>query len=275
MPGRKLWLDQFRREMIVEPIQKDGRSVGGTLLGWNVNWIFKHAIGGGQANFDEPIENLAPIDRGMLYAYLNQKGHVDELIHAFEKLLGDGTSFKGATIVDIGCGPFTAGLALANVIGDNVPFRYFGVDHSQTMREIGETFARKVKLLGELHQDSVVKFERNIDEIEFGRLRAGEKIVFVLSYLLASDSVNIPVLVGEIERARKRIGLGQTVILYTNTAREDARATFPKFKDELLAIGFNLCVEEVERFTDADKPRDIHYALFVRPETTELSIHAF
>ena len=64
------------------------------------------AIGGGQADFDAPCGDLTPDDLALLYAYLNQKGHLEELVAAFGQLL---TRSKppNPIVVDIGCGPFT------------------------------------------------------------------------------------------------------------------------------------------------------------------------
>jgi hypothetical protein len=113
----KQWLEDLRRQLIIEPIKM--RS-GGNLsapLGKTPSWIFQHAIGGGQADFDQPIADLSPRDRVMLYALFNQKSHIDELIHAFDLFLPRAELVEGTTVVDIGCGPFTTGLALANVVG--------------------------------------------------------------------------------------------------------------------------------------------------------------
>ncbi len=257
------------------PIQNDPRSSNGTSLGRQPDWIFNHAIGGGQANFDQWIEDLSPRNRVMLYALFNQKAHVDELIHAFNKFLPDPNSFKGATVIDIGCGPFTAGLALANVIGNAVKFRYFGIDRSSEMCLFANELSNEVRILGELHGSTEVSFQQSVDAIDFGQRRGAEITVFVLSYLLASETIDVDALVAEIDRTALRIGMGQTFVLYTNSAREEARTNYPSFKDRMIAIGFRVHVDETETFEDSDKPREIHYALFERPAISTLSIAEF
>ncbi|WP_198084379.1 hypothetical protein [Variovorax sp. E3] len=211
----------------------------------------------------------------MLYAYINQKGHVDELIHAFTKFAPNLDMVHGATIVDIGCGPFTAGLALANVVGNGAAFRYFGVDRAASMCEFGSELAQEVRALGEMNLKTQVSFHGSVDEIDFGARRAGEVTVFVLSYLLASSSLDVEALVNEISAARERIGWGPAVILYTNSAKDGPRAQFPAFKKRLEDAGFPMLIEEEERFAEADKPRDIHYALFSRPAVANLPISEF
>ncbi|WP_447735919.1 hypothetical protein [Pseudomonas shirazensis] len=275
MPNRKQWLEELRTRMIVRPIQEDERTRYGLPLGKEVSWIFNHAIGGGQANFDEPIGGLTPQERVMLYAYLNQKAHVDELIHAFAKLVPDLERFRNATVIDIGCGPFTAGLALANVVGAGVAYRYFGIDHSASMCEFGARLAARVEAINEFHSGTEVSFHQNIDEIDFGRIRGGEITIFVLSYLLASTSIDVDELVRQIKSAQKRVGLGATVLLYTNTGRESARKLYPDFCSKLTAAGFVEQIEEVELFKDSDKDRLIHYALFVSPPVSKVKTAEF
>lgn len=275
MPNRKPWLEHLRTQAIVRPIQTDYRTRPNKPLGREVPWLFKYAIGGGQANFDQQIEDLTPVNRVMLYAYLNQKAHVDELIHAFNKLLPEVDQFKNATIIDIGCGPFTAGLSLANVVSDRVPYQYFGIDHSSTMCEFGEHLAIKVRDAGEFHENTHFSFHQNIDLINFGKKKSAEIIIFVLSYLLASDTIDVQALVDQISFARKKIGLGPAFVLYTNTGRIEARKLYPDFMECLKTAGFREIVENTETFTDSDKDRSIHYALFLSPAIATLPLSEF
>ncbi|PTU04254.1 hypothetical protein DBR45_02820 [Pseudomonas sp. HMWF031] len=275
MPNRKPWLEELRRQAIVLPIQTDARTKPNKPLGRDVAWLFNYAIGGGQADFDQKIEDLTPLNRVMLYAYLNQKAHVDELICAFDMLLPDLERFKDATVIDIGCGPFTAGLSLANVVGDRVSYRYFGIDHSSTMCAFGENLALKVLDAGEFHECTQFSFHQNIETINFGQKNATEVTIFVLSYLLASETINVKLLVDQIVAARMKVGLGPAVLLYTNTGRIGARRLYPEFMECLEAAGFKEVVEKTEVFTGSDKDRSIHYALFVSPAVAMLPLSEF
>lgn len=260
------WLNEVRRRHIIEPITRDVRETreSQTRLGLPVWWIFQNAVGGGQASFDEPVEPLSPRDRVMLYAFLLQKGHIGELTHAFELLLSKQPHLlQGATIVDIGCGPFTSGLALANVAGNSTAFRYVGVDTSQQMRTLGCELAHAAMDASGLHPGASIAFVASLDYFDFGSSRAGWTIV-VLSYLLASPTIDVALLVRQIVDACNRIGPGPVALLYTNSARDEARAAFPEFCDRLQAEGFLLNIGETETLTDGEKPRNIHYALFTR-----------
>lgn len=259
------WYALVRRECIVDPINSDPRQTrqSGTCLGKPSDFIFNRVIGGGQANFDEPIEDLSPRDRVMLYALFNQKGHVPELIHAFQKLVDSPQWLNKATMLDVGCGPFTAGLALANVAGTDVVFRYFGVDTSQEMCALGLELANAARVAGGLNVQTQVCITGSIDSIDFGAPRLGWTIV-VLSYLLASRSLNIELLVRQIVDACGRIGRGWVAVLYTNSAQVERRAAFPEFQSRMKDAGFKCEAVDTELLTDGEKPRNIHYALFTR-----------
>jgi SAM-dependent methyltransferase len=259
------WYELVRRTCIVDPLNNDPREThqNGMRLCKPSRWIFDQAIGGGQANFDEPIEDLSPRDRVMLYALFNQKGHVPELIHAFQKLVDRPQRLNNATMLDIGCGPFTAGLALANVAGNAVAFRYVGVDTSREMCALGNELANAAREAGGLSPQTQVQFAGSIDSINFGQSRLGWTVV-VLSYLLASASLNIELIVWQIVNACGRIGPGPVAVLYTNSAQPERRAAFPEFQRRMVDAGFKCEAVDTELLTDGEKPRNIHYALFTR-----------
>jgi hypothetical protein len=262
----KRWLVDLRRQLIVEPLKMRSDGNLGAPLGKTIAWIFDHAIGGGQADFDQPIANLSSRDRVMLYALLNQKSHIDELIHAFDLFLPRTQLAEGTTVVDIGCGPFTAGLALANVVGNVAAYRYFGIDHSSAMRALGQEFADWVRQADELHECTSVSFHSDLARVDFGAKRSAERTLFVLSYLLASDSVDPAALVNVINSTASRIGWGPVYVLYTNSATDYNRRHFPDFQAGMEAVGFQLDQPaEVEIFRDfRGRERHIHYALFLR-----------
>ncbi|MBH1445904.1 class I SAM-dependent methyltransferase [Stenotrophomonas maltophilia] len=255
----------MRKARIVDPINNDPRNTGvpGTCLGMSSDWIFKVAIAGGQAQFDDPIGNFSAKDRVLLYALFNQKGHVLELIHAFQNLLNFPEQLNGATILDIGCGPFTAGLAIANVLGGDVDFRYFGVDTSREMCALGGDLAILAREEGGLSAGVSVQFTDSIEAIDFGNARFGWTVV-VLSYLLASDSLDIPTVVRQIVEACNRIGPGPVAVLYTNSGFAARRASFPEFDTRMRDAGFKCEVVDTEMLEGGNKNRHIHYALFTR-----------
>lgn len=270
------WYVSLRQSMVVDPTMNDPRETRrpGTRLGWPTSWIFNTAIGGGQADFDKPIENLTPRDRAMLYAFFNQKGHIEELIHAFGKLWPDPTSIHGTMIIDVGCGPFTGGLALANIVGDAAKFRYFGVDRAKSMCELGQELAQGARDAGALHSQTEIQFVAELDQLPVASLCL-EPIVIVLSYLLASDTLNVDEMFDGLLRVFGKKSLSPVSVLYTNTARADARKKYPQLRQRLVEAEFQIVVEAEETLTEGSKARSVHYALFHRPAPAELSMSIF
>lgn len=269
-------LKEIRRAVIVGPIQKDGRNTTqpNTLLGHDKDWIFRTAIGGGQANFDEDIENLKPRDRAMLYAWFNQPGHLLELQHAFGQLLKNPADLHDATVIDVGCGPFTAGLALAAVLGSSITFRYFGVDTSQAMRELGGDLAKQAQSVGALNAKTLVRLEASLEDFKGEEPRAGWTFV-VLSYLLASRTLNVETVVDQILAVCDQLRFGPVALLYTNSAREGARDKYPKLEEQLIGAGFESEGARVDQLEVGGRIRPVHYALFVRSPLAKIPLAAF
>lgn len=272
MPASASWLSEVLEREISERILNDPRTTPTSFLGWPKNRIFEEVIEGGQADFDAPLKNLNGFDRALLYAKYNQTRHLDELSHAFSQLFNNGSNYGDPLVIDLGCGPFTAGLSIANVLGANTIFEYYGVDHYQSMRSLGLILAQAAKTAGGLHPLTRFQFVQNLETVNFGNIR-GSLTIFVASYLLASPTLDVAVLVRSMLDAHKRASSGPIAVLYTNSARENARAKFPHFRECLSANGFSTLIDTVECFTDTTKnPTDIHYALFFKPMNFRVSV---
>ncbi len=259
------WLQTVLDLEINNRISSDARTTPTTFLGWPRSTVFTEVIEGGQADFDAPIGNLSGADRALLYAKYNQARHIDELKYAFRQLLQPGQSYGDPIMIDLGCGPFTAGLSLAAILGKNDVFDYYGVDHYQSMRDLGLRLANATRAQGALHTRTKYQFIYDLNQVDFGPIR-GNLTLFVASYLLASPNLNIEALVKDIVNAHDRASLGPAAVFYTNSARAEARAKYPEFRDRLIASGFKLVVDHVDLFTETTKvPTDVHYALFFKP----------
>ena len=145
-------VERLRKIVVTDPLHADPRSTSNPL-GLSREAAVQ-AIGWGQANFDEPLRTLSPEDRVMLYAYWNQKRHLEELSEAFRQMFTTGVP-NHLIVIDLGCGPFTGGLALAGQLGADNRFDYIGVDRSRAMRHLGEQFAVATE-----HEQGGPKIER-------------------------------------------------------------------------------------------------------------------
>lgn len=273
MMDRSTWLTNLRRVHIVDPLLEDPRTLAspGTLLGWSADRAFNVAIGMGQADFDTPIENLSGADRALLYAYFNQKRHLDELVYIFGQMVSDSTELRKATIIDIGCGPFTAGLALAEVLKAQTPFQYVGFDRANSMCALGARLYQAAAKATAFHAGTSVAFHNDLDAYDFGPDCRNGWTVVVLSYLLASGSIDVGALVASIVSVADRIGPGPVAVIHTNSAAQVANAKFAELSIQLTGAGFEEIANDKEIFTQTDStPKPLHYALFMRKRSVHL-----
>jgi hypothetical protein len=273
MSIRPVWLEQLLDQEVIQKIDNDPRTVPGTFLGHPKNQIFAEVIGFGQADFDEPVLGLSGDDRALLYTRYNQPRHLDELIHAWTCLFATASLGGRPTVVDVGCGPFTAGLALGAVLGANREFRYYGLDRARSMCLLGARLAASARILGGLDARTTVSFSEDLAEIDFGPIRNDLTIV-VASYLLASPTLDIAQLVSDILNAVRRVGPGPSAILCTNSANEAMNRNYDAFRDGLVAEGFEVRVEDVETFYETKTPKRLFYAILYRKAETTINLGA-
>lgn len=275
LPG---WLQTLYQREVKDRASADVRSVAGTWLGVPGNRVYDEVIDFGQADFDQPVELqvganrilLEPADRALLYAVYNQGRHLEELSYALARLLDSNDPPARTTLLDIGCGPATAGLAMAGALGNSIPFRYFGVDRSRAMRELGGRLMDAARDAGALHPSTRCWFGENPEQAPCGAIR-GELCVVALSYLFASDSLDEAALAENLLAALTRIGKGEKAILYTNSADGRANQKFPAFRQRLEQAGFEVLTDKVTVFDKTTRqPKNIRYALFFRPADLSL-----
>ena len=274
------WFQRLRQSEVVDPVLQDPRSVGDTRLGVNRNIAFQEVIGGGQADFDQRWHNskghdLAPDDRVLLYAFFNQLGHLEELIAACAQLFKN-SAIKAPIVVDIGCGPFTGGFAIASILGQDPQVDYIGVDRSSAMRRLGERLASA----GE-HKHSMPRIRRcwakDIASIDWHHAPGWRPVIVIVSYLLASPTLDAPKLVAELDKLLTRLSRGPVALLYTNATRPDANKNFLDFSGALHCAGFGVVVEPADGAIAIHRPdgarlRRLRYALFHRPQQNTLRL---
>lgn len=266
------WLETVINEEIFTKIDTDPRTLAApeTFLGWPKNKIFVDVIGFGQANFDTTVGHLSPSDRAILYARYNQPRHLDELTDAFLNLTSSSQHAGRPTILDLGCGPFTAGLAFAATFGPSREFRYFGIDIATSMCQLGARLAEAAQRHGGLNARTTYSFESDLKNIEFGPIR-GDLTIVVASYLLASPTLDVKHLVEELSHTLARIGPGPAAVLFTNSAAPHLNTKYPEFRQALCDAGFIVEVDDTEFFTKTKNPKDLRYALFFRKPQTKIN----
>jgi hypothetical protein len=272
------WLNALLDTRVHGRIASDPRTAAAKPLGCPKHRVFKDAIDSGQADFDASralsVDGqtlvLSGDDRALLYAMFNQPRHLDELRHAFELLSPDGPSV--VNLIDIGCGPCTAGLAYASVVGAGAAFRYYGIDRAGSMRRLAEELFRGAAQAGGLHPQTRASFSDSLESAKFDKRNWGHSLA-VVCYLLSSQTVNPAELAQQVAAALDRAGPGNQTILHINSANMYANRNWPVFREALAEQGFGLVHEEKEPFTDTDKSVvEISYALFHRPKQEVMKI---
>lgn len=257
------WLRNLRKTKITDRVLEDPRSQSDTIFGMNMQSAFT-AIGGGQADFTKPCGNLSTEDLAILYSYLNQLGHLEELIAAFSQLFSDGSP-ENPVVVDLGSGPFTGGLALASALGGNFRFDYIGVDRASCMRKFGEYLASSEEVPGNVTRQWIA----DIAEVTWESPPDWRDVIVIVSYLFASPTLDAENLFADLERLLNRLGNGRVMLLYTNATAEKHNSRYLRFRTKLIQSDFTCQVEDhgevlVER-AGGSQLRKLRYALFYRP----------
>ena len=225
----------------------------------------------GQAQFDEPVGTLEPHDRALLYAYWNQRGHLVELTAAFQQLFAHGRPAGPLIVIDLGCGPFTGGLALAGQLSGDDEFDYIGVDRSDTMRELGEQLATAADAM-----DGMPTIRRHwvadVLHVSWQQALGWQPAIVIVSFLLASPTLDIHQLIGRLEQLLSRLSRGPTTVLYTNSPKARPNSGFGIFRDALLALGYQLVVDDIGKVHTERQDREVRYALFYRAEQQTLQL---
>ena len=207
----------------------------------------------------------------LLYAYLNQKGHLEELVAAFGQLLA-GAKPENPIVLDIGCGPFTGGLALAATLGADRCFDYIGVDRADSMRRLGARLAGSDLLPGRV----TALWASAVESVEWRRPPGFREVIVIVSYLFASPTLDAEAMFGDLDRLLRRLGRGGVTLLYTNSSREGPNRQYPRFREKLEEAGFRVHAEDrgeiaIER-SNRLQERKLYYALFRRPPMRTLRL---
>jgi hypothetical protein len=139
------------------------------------------------------------------------------------------------------------------------------------MLELSARFATAARARGAFHPETVWHFGEDLDQHDFGKIRWDLTLV-VASYLLASPTVDVEALVRSVLWALERIGPGPAAVLYTNSAKPGPNEKYPRFREALVAGGFEEHRDIRERFENTRNPTDLRYALLFRQPSTTLKL---
>jgi SAM-dependent methyltransferase len=170
------------------------------LMGYDKMTVLNDILDRGKTKFDEKYEGLEPNDKVLLYCYFNMKKHFFTSIAVFKKIWKSlhqifADKKYSPIFIDLGCGPLTSGLALAELFqsetGEPLRINYIGIDISKAMIEKAKEFSQSDLF----HNASTFSFFNSWNDIpdEMAIELAGKNNPFFInaSYLFANLSVNI------------------------------------------------------------------------------------
>ena len=143
------------------------------------------------------------------------------------------------------------------------------------MRRLGEHLAAAVEVVSALPR-ICRHWAADVPSAIWNEAPGWRPVIVIVSYLLASRTLDVDALVPDLDRLLAKLGRGSVTVLYTNSVLDEANRNFPKFRTMLRERGFNLRMEdtgeiEVERGQDV-RTRRLRYALFHRPAQRTLQL---
>lgn len=177
------WLKDLRNREIMSALRSDPRTTS-VPLGVAKEDVFR-ILGGGQADFESPSDGLSPDDLALLYGYWIQLGHIEELVEALGQHLS-GCKIDLPVVIDLGCGPFTGGLAVASALKPPNGFTYIGMDRASAMRRLGERFA--IATVQGRKLDIARIWTANLNQVDWPEPPRWSPVIVIVSYLLETVS---------------------------------------------------------------------------------------
>jgi hypothetical protein len=212
------------------------------LWGYSRRHILDEVILRGRGDFAENYGPISTADKVLLYCYFNMKKHFFTSYAVFQTVVDSLETFFTTNdykpvFIDLGCGPMTSGLALADLIHtkteSGINISYIGVDRAPAMLSRADSF----KTLNIFSPDSSFTFVANWNEISHGLLYelAGKNnpIIFNASYLFASSSVDpidLANYVTEVSRNYTNV-----YFIFQNPNRTDRNVKYEDFKRQINA----------------------------------------
>ncbi len=167
-------------------------------MGFPMGQISKSILAKGMADFsvgysDPSGQTLSPDELVSLYCYSNMKGHFFTCSATFQEHLGaieDLFRPNGrALVIDFGCGPATACLALADLLPNRL-IDYVGIDTAPAMRMRAQKLWDAVKDgAGLIRAVSGAAFKPSWTDVPVERIPPCSSVMLVFSYFFASKSL--------------------------------------------------------------------------------------
>ena len=238
------WSERMERlfnKLVVAPVLKDPRTdlSQDSLLGYPFHTIRNAIIREGLADFSLGFDDgshgpLNQSEKALLYCFVNMKAHFFTSLAAFQhhernlkKLLDE-----KLLIIDIGCGPGTAGLAFLEAFHGTV-FDYLGVDSATAMQgKAAELFAA-ANATGLVRKEIRTSYANDWHGIKKHRFGTDNAVLILFSYFFASESLkadDLDLLAGIVRKLKGHRAQKPVAILHMNSPRERANRNYLRFR---------------------------------------------
>lgn len=240
------------------------------LWGYTKKEILDDVLVRGRGDFTKNYGKISADDKVMLYCFFNLKKHFFTSYAVFQTVTDSLKAFFSneeykPVFIDLGCGPMTSGLALADLVhsttGSGINFSYIGVDISKPMMEKAMSF----QSLDIFSSSSTFNFVSNWNDIDHKTLHdlAGKNnpIIFNASYLFASSSVD-PIDLGKYVMDISK-NFDHVFFVFQNPNRIDRNLKYEEFKDSISCVPIIPSTNENIRYMAASNEanEDVSYEI--------------
>ncbi len=199
------------------------------------NDIIREGLADFSLGFDDGVHGpLTASEKVLLYCFVNMKNHFFTSLAALQchernlkKLLDE-----KLLIIDIGCGPATAGLAFLEEF-QGTTFDYLGVDHARPMQDMATEFFAAANSAGLARQKIITCFVNDWHGIKKHRFGTDNAVLVVFSYFFASESLktdDLAALADILKKLKGHRAQKPVAILHMNSPRNHANRNYLKFR---------------------------------------------
>jgi hypothetical protein len=242
------YMEAFFELRLIQPIKNlPETKLPNKILGFDKSYIRREVLEYGLTDFDLQYNDITSECKVLLYNYFNLRKHYFTFYHIISSLDNLSTYYSSfdPIIIDLGCGPGTAGLAFVESYfqsGIKPKFKYIGVDISKSMLN---TANENIKYLNLNKCDIEPFFSKSIDlDLIKSQINPTSMLIFTASYLFASGSLDeskLALSINELLNTYKEIPV---VFIFQNTQSVDKNIKYHNFKKKL--IGLNVKISKSE-----------------------------
>jgi SAM-dependent methyltransferase len=212
-------------------------------LGYPFDFIRRQVIKMGRADFRDGHDHhkfgdLSADEKVLLYCFINMKQHFFESLATFRhyrsRLAPLVNAERRLLMIDLGCGPGTAALALAEIF-DEPTLHYVGLDQAKPMLEKARGLFEAAKAASLLAPASRIKTTTSWSTARqaAGALNKPVNVLLKASYLFASETLDVDDVCHLIRALRNRPVVERLLLTYTNSSADTAGQKFVSLKRKL------------------------------------------